>query len=161
MFVAKDVTIDEQHKSGVVSLGFTKGGKRAGAAESATVTVAEVLRRLVQWKRSTPSGSTLTPSPHTWRKLFAEGLSALGLERWEFRPYPLRRGGAAFWFSQHGSLDRILLQGRWMAVKTARTYLNEGLAILAEIAFPPAKSRPLHNVYLNAQRTALPKWQNA
>ena len=35
----KDVTVDAQQRSGVVSSGYTKGGKRAGAAESATITV--------------------------------------------------------------------------------------------------------------------------
>eukprot|EP00435_Cladocopium_sp_Y103_P050034 s2053_g15.t1 len=132
----RDVTIDEGHRSAVISLGYTKGGKRTGAAESVTVTVSEVIRRLAQWKRSTPAGSNLTPAPHTWRKEFARALEALGLQSWEFRPYSLRRGGATFWFAQHGSLDRILLQGRWMAAKTARTYLNEGLAVLTEMKIP-------------------------
>eukprot|EP00435_Cladocopium_sp_Y103_P012901 s836_g3.t1 len=49
---SKDVTIDDQGRSAVISLGLTKGGKRTGAAESVTVTVAEVIRRLRQWKRS-------------------------------------------------------------------------------------------------------------
>ena len=157
----KDVTLDANQRSGVISLGLTKGGKRTGAAESVTLNVSEVLRRLSQWKRHTSPGSFLTPSPYVWRKKFAQGLQALGLEQWEFRPYSLRRGGATFWFSQHGSLDKILLQGRWMAARTARTYLNEGLAVLAEINIPNSKIRPFHNVYLNAQRTALPVWQNA
>eukprot|EP00435_Cladocopium_sp_Y103_P014453 s1737_g3.t1 len=128
----RDITVDEHGRTAVIALGLTKGGKRVGAAESVTVTVSDVIRRLTQWKRSTAPGSTLTPPPHTWRKSFAAALTALGLDEWEFRPYSLRRGGATFWFSQHGSLDRILLQGRWMAAKTARTYLNEGLAVLTE-----------------------------
>ena len=41
---------------------------------------------------------------------------------------------ATWWFSRHHSLDKILLQGRWQAPKTARIYLNEGLAVLAEMA---------------------------
>eukprot|EP00435_Cladocopium_sp_Y103_P065369 s173_g27.t1 len=158
---ARDVTVDVSHGNAVVSLGFTKGGKRTGAAESVTVTVSEVIRRLSQWKKHVSPGSNLTPPPHTWRKNFAAALSALHLEKWEFRPYSLRRGGATFWFAQHGSLDRILLQGRWMAAKTARTYLNEGLAVLTEIDIPPAKLNPFHTVFVNAQRTALPSWPNA
>eukprot|EP00435_Cladocopium_sp_Y103_P023216 s2113_g5.t1 len=120
---ARDVTVDVSHGNAVVSLHFTKGGKRTGAAESVTVTVSEVIRRLSQWKKHVSPGSNLTPPPHTWRKNFAAALSALHLEKWEFRPYSLRRGGATFWFAQHGSLDRILLQGRWMAAKTARICL--------------------------------------
>ena len=105
--------------------------------------------------------TSLTPAPHTWRKLFSQALQALGLDSWEFRPYSPRRGGATFWFGQHGSLDRILLQGQWMAAKTARVYLNEGLAVLTEMKIPPAKLRPFRTVYVNPQRSPLPAWRNA
>lgn len=47
-----------------------------------------------------------------------------------------RRGGATFWFSKHHSLDRLLIDGRWQAAKTARIYLNEGLSVLAQINLP-------------------------
>ena len=47
--------------------------------------------------------------------------------------HTLLGGEATFWFGKHGSLDRILLQGRWMAARMARTYLNEGLAVLTEM----------------------------
>lgn len=151
--------MDPQNRTAVVSLGLTKGGKRVGAAESVTVTVAEVIRRLAQWKRSTSPGSLLVHSPYAWRKSYANALSALSLDHWEFRPYSLRMGGATFWFSQHGSLDRILLQGRWMAARTARTYLNEGLATLAEMNIPPKNLKPFHTVYTNAQKSLLPRWK--
>ena len=132
----KDVTTDEAGRTAVIALGLTKGGKRSGAAESCTVHVTDVVRRLQQWKNATKPGTMLTPPPHTWRKQFSAALEAMKLQPWEFRPYSLRRGGATFWFGQHGSLDRILLQGRWMAARTARTYLNEGLAVLTEINVP-------------------------
>lgn len=154
----KDVTLDVQNSTAVISLGMTKGGKRSGAAESVTVAVTEVVRRLAQWKKATPAGSLLCPSPQVWRKSFSEALEALSLDSWEFRPYSLRRGGATFWFSKHGSLDRILLQGRWMAARTARTYLNEGLAVLAEMQLPIKSLRPFHLVYTNAIKSSLPKW---
>ena len=154
----KDVLIDSQGSKAVISLGWTKGGKRAGAAESVTISVVEVVRRVAQWKRSTPVGSLLTPSPYLWRKEFAQALLALKLESFEFRPYSLRRGGATFWFAKHGSLDRILLQGRWMAAKTARTYLNEGLAVLTRIKIPQAQIRPFHQVYLTSQHARLSPW---
>ena len=154
----RDVTIDEAKTTAVISLGYTKGGKRSGAAESVSVSVLEVVRRLYQWKQATPPGSLLTPSPHTWRKMFSDAVKALELLNWDFRPYSLRRGGATFWFSKHGSLDRILLQGRWMAARTARTYLNEGLAVLAEMQIPQSKLLPFHRVYVNAVRTKLPAW---
>ena len=54
----------------------------------------------------------------------SETIEELGLGSFNFRPYSLRRGGATFWFAKHGSLDRLLLQGRWQAPKTARIYIN-------------------------------------
>ena len=61
----------------------------------------------------------------------------------------LRRGGATFWFQKHQNLDRILLQGRWLAHRTARIYINEGLAMLAktQIDFHNAKLRSFLNIY--------------
>ena len=155
----KDVIIDDRQHTAVIGLGFTKGGKRAGAAESITVHVAEVVRRLAHWKSSTTSASFLAPPAHVWRKQFTSALESMGLEQWEFRPYSLRRGGATFWFGRHGNLDKILLQGRWMAARTARTYLNEGLAVLTEIKIPNSLTQPFHNVYRNSLSCKLPAWK--
>ena len=128
----------------VLSLGLTKSGRRHGAAESITISVHEVVRRLQQWKASRVT--FLVPSAHQWRAKFTDYLNALGLAEFEFRPYSLRRGGATFWFTKHGSLDRLLLQGRWSAVKTAKIYINSGLATLAEMRLPTSKLRGFTSV---------------
>ena len=117
----------------VISLGFTKGGKRAGAAESVTIREEDTLRRLWQWLSSPHTPTTLCGTPHAWRKTFNECLLACQLDSYDFRPYSLRRGGATMYFGRHGSLDRLLVQGRWASSKTARIYINEGLAVLAEL----------------------------
>ena len=139
----------------VISLGFTKSGKRHGAAESITVHVVEVVRRLVQWKHS--KVKQLTPSPSAWRKLFSGTLCALGLETFGFRPYSLRRGGATFWFSKHGSMDRLMVQGRWSAPRTAKIYINEGVAILAQLNIPFGPLRGFLNIYHQALLVPLPQ----
>ena len=154
----RDVSVDASRGNSVIALGMTKGGKRTGAAESVTIQVSEVVKRLNQWKQATAPGALLTPPPHTWRKEFNEAVQALNLQEWEFRPYSLRRGGATFWFHRHGSLDRILLQGRWMAARTARTYLNEGLAVLTEMNIPNRQLLPFHNVYRNAAKSVRSWW---
>ena len=117
----------------VISLGFTKVGKRAGAAESVTIREEDTLRRLWQWLSSPHTPTTLCGTPHSWRKTFNECLLACQLDSYDFRPYSLRRGGATMYFGRHGSLDRLLVQGRWASSKTARIYINEGLAVLAEL----------------------------
>jgi hypothetical protein len=117
---ARNVEVSHTPGPAIISLGLTKSGRRQGAAESITVTVVDVVRRLKQWKAL--GRLSLAPSVSAWRGKFAETLEELGLSSFEFRPYSLRRGGATFWFAKHGSFDRLLVQGRCQAAKTARIY---------------------------------------
>ena len=133
---AKDVFIPSPKGPAVLSLGLTKAGARQGAAESITLHEESVLGALYRWKQRARPAEFLTAKPHAWRTLFSNALEALRLTPLEFRPCSLRRGGATFWFNQHGSFDRLLVQGRWAASKTARIYLNDGLAQLADMTLP-------------------------
>ena len=128
---------DKRQSKVIVSLGLTKGGKRLGGAESCVVGYDLVVKFLVQWKAIAGATTGFATKPAQWRSLFNQCLETLKLQQYQFRPYSLRRGGATWWFSRHHSLDKILLQGRWQAPKTARTYINEGLAVLAELQLPP------------------------
>ena len=150
-------SVTSRSNSVLVSLGYTKGGKRHGAAESVKISVEDVTRRVQQWIEDPTSSKQLTPAPHVWRKLFNETLDASGFSELCFRPYSLRRGGATFLFRQQGSLDRLMIHGRWHAVKTARIYLNEGMAFLASLAVPWKNfSKTLRNQYLNSLKHPLP-----
>ena len=111
----------KQSRPTVVSLGYTKGGKRQGAAESVTIGVRVVTQLLHQWVQTTSGHSSLCPASHVWRELFNSTLEALNFQQFGFRPYSLRRGG---------------VQGRWASQKTARIYINEGLALLADLKLP-------------------------
>ena len=152
--------VEVQQKEGpaILSLGLTKGGKRMGAAESVTSNVFDVVRRLWQWRNS--SVLQLTTTSQAWRTEFSNTLKSLDLDRFEFRPYSLRRGGATFWFGKHGSLDRLLIQGRWQAARTARIYINEGMAILAETNIPVASLRPFLHVYSRSLDKTLPQLEH-
>ena len=150
----KQVEASHSHGPAIISLGLTKSGKRQGAAESITITVHDVVRRLQQWKLS--SSKPLVASAQGWRTKFAQSLVDLGLDEFQFRPYSLRRGGATFWFSKHGSFDRLLVQGRWQAPKTARIYINYGLATLAEMRIPTSKLRGFQSVYFKSLDRTLP-----
>ena len=48
-----------------------------------------------------------------------------------FVPTPC--GGEGTLFVKMGSLDRVLIAGRWAAIKAAKIYLNSGLAMLADL----------------------------
>ena len=133
----------------LISLGFTKGGKRHGAAESVVLGYEPAVLLTQLWKSHVSPSTPLAISPAAWRSRFNECLAALKLESHQFRPYSLRRGGATFWFSKHQSLDRILVQGRWHTQKSARVYLNEGLAVLAtmKLSSNSANLRPYLQIF--------------
>lgn len=151
------VVVSKQDKQVLVSLGFTKGGKRQGAAESTILGIEDAVTIVKRWKTLSQPSTSLSGGASKWRSLFSECLQSLNLTKWGFRPYSLRRGGATWWFQRHQSLDRILVQGRWLAQKTARIYLNEGLAMLAEMQFPSndATLRPFLNIYRQTVRSPL------
>ena len=138
-------------KPAVISLGLTKSGKRAGASESVTVSVTCALQWLWAWKNASSSHCPLTPAPHQWRKKFSECVKALNLEQFEFRPYSLRRGGATCWFGRHGSLDRIIVLGRWAAAR------NEGLATLASLKLPRKSLVPFLRTFHQRDLAQLPR----
>ena len=150
---AWNVHMTSPREPAVISLGLTKSGKRQGAAESVTLSELKVLKLLWYWKSRVSPHTFLTAKPHVWRDLFSECISKLGLAHWGFRPYSLRRGGAAFWFVKLGSLDRILIMGRWSAVKTAKIYINSGLALLADLQIDQRLLKPFHTVFLNYQNS--------
>ena len=133
------VMCDASQDKVLLSLGFTKGGKRQGAAESCVIGYDVVVRFVKYWKTMASPSTGFASSPANWRKLFNQALQALDLQSFSFRPYSLRRGGATWWFNKHHSLDQILVQGRWQAAKTARIYLNDGLALLAELQLPASR----------------------
>ena len=144
-----------QDKQVVVSLGLTKGGKRQGAAESVILGYEPAVLLIKQWKSIALPVTPLVKSSAHWRKLFNECISALRLEDYKFRPYSLRRAGATYWFSHHQSLDRLLIQGRWASQKTARIYVNEGLAMLASMQLPRTHRdlKPYLSVYAQTSQT--------
>lgn len=146
------ISITSPRQVAVISLGLTKGGKRQGASESVTLGVLDVLGLLWKWKQNQPANTPLCPSPHKWRTLFAQTVTALKLDSMGFRPYSLRRGGATHWFRRHGSFDKLLVQGRWAAPKTAKVYINEGLAILAELQIPLNSLKPFVKTFRDAVR---------
>ena len=123
--------------SAIVSLGITKGGARRGAAESVTLELDWLALALQAWARTEPGPLVVGVTQHKFRQLFAEALVALRCADWGFAPYSLRRGGATELWRSTGALGRVTLRGRWAQPATARIYINDGLAVLAEMRLPP------------------------
>ena len=105
------------------------------------------LVRLRAWKKSTSPQQLLCHNSAHWRPKFAECLESLGLTPLSFRPYSIRRGGATYWFGRLGSLDRVVVLGRWQAQRTAWIYINEGMAAIAERQVPHATLRPFLTIF--------------
>lgn len=97
--------------------------------------------------------------PHTpGAKTFNEVVQAVGFDTFDYRPYWLRRGGATHLFQVQGRFDSLLVLGRWQASATARIYLNEGLATLAEMTLPWTRfTKSLRSQYLKSLTKPLPK----
>ena len=146
---AWQIHMSSSSQPAVLNLGLTKSGKRQGAAESVTITELPVLNLLWLWKAAVSPYQFLTDKPHIWRGMFQQCLDGLQVSDHGFRPYSLRRGGATSLFVKVGSLDRVLLVGRWTALKTAKIYLNSGLAMLTDIQIPFRLLRPFHSIYFN------------
>ena len=85
------------------------------------------------WKTTALPGDPLYPDgPVVFRREFPSLLRIFKLDTQEYKPYSLRRGGATHHFRVRGSLSLTTLRGRWSAEKTARIYINDGLATLSE-----------------------------
>ena len=154
---AGHVAVDTERGPAVISLGLTKGGQRQGAAESVTVTSEQVIRWLHQWAHQASARTPLCPKPAQWRKLFNTTLEALGFSSFQFRPYSLRRGGATYWFKKWGTMDRLLVYGRWQNARTARTYVNDGLAALASMRLPwTGPNKRFKQIFLNSFHSSIP-----
>lgn len=152
---ASHILCSKRQRQALLSLGMTKGGKRHGASESVVLGYEDAYRFTQRWTDIAPSSAPLARTPAKWRSLFSQALEALGLQDHEFRPYSLRRGGATFWFQRHQSMDQILVQGRWHTPKSARIYLNEGLAVLAQMTIRTndPKIKPYLDVFSNVSHT--------
>ena len=88
---------------------------------------------LSQACRGKPPQLPLAPREHEFRKAFSDAICFFGLQNLDLKPYSLRRGGATFDFAVFGDLPRTLWRGRWASAKTGRIYIQEGVAMQAQM----------------------------
>ena len=90
---------------------------------------------LVACCRGLDPGDRLLRSPALgFRRIFTAGIETLGLTRFGFRPYSLRRGGATHEMRMRGSMEHVLERGRWSSTNSARIYLQDAVASAISIA---------------------------
>ena len=62
-----------------------------------------------------------------------------------YKPYSIRRGGATSHFIACGSLDRVVVRGRWAQTKTARIYINSGMMSMVNATHSPQARALIQN----------------
>ena len=116
----------------VISLGAMKSGKRAGVIESVQVKLPWLVKLLAAALKANALATLGGPS-WLFRQKFEKVVVSEGLGAFGFRPYSLRRGGATELRRTTANLDAVVMAGRWRHATTARIYVSDGLAVLAEI----------------------------
>lgn len=134
----KDCVVTDDGKSVVLNLGMTKGGARRGAAESVVLydpLTVDLLRARVS--RAPPYEKLVNMPSAAFRQKFNSLCNSLDMGDIGYKPYSLRRGGTTHHFQTHASMSSTCVRGRWGDEKTARVYINEGLAALASTRLSP------------------------
>jgi integrase len=132
----KDVELDGSLLRGALNLGITKSGARRGIAESVSVTQPWLIAMLFTYRQhhnKQPGDRFISLSSSAFPKTFADAIRGLGWQDWGFMPYSLRRGGATELWRSTGQLSQVTVRGRWSHPQTARIYVNDGLATLAQM----------------------------
>ena len=117
----------------VIKLRNTKYGQQIGADQMVLCQSSFASKLL--WhvcKGLEPKDKVLRSNPNTFRKHFAAAASVFGFVD-RINVYSLRRGGATWSFLQHGSMELVLLRGRWQSTQTARIYLQDAVAGLSDL----------------------------
>ena len=132
----RDVTFARSGKSAIINLRLTKSGQRHNQHEIVSVDDAMLVRWLARVLSGLLPGDPLVAqTPQAFRKLFYGSIRVLGLARFEYKPYSLRRGGATHHYRMFGNIHGTALRGRWANIKTARIYITDALVKLQEFDF--------------------------
>ena len=125
-------------EKGIVKIPKSKGGLRRNTVESITIEdtrVIDTLQELFDLKRAL--GLTKVPlwtfSGQAFRLLFYRTCRIFCVGHLNFRCYSLRRGGATAFFQSSGSMDKVLLRGRWQSANVARIYICDALSQLPSL----------------------------
>ena len=112
-----------------VRLPWTKRRQRREARERWTLDDPFLGRLLkVVANRQLPQNLICPSGDRQLRLFFQRANAQLGFAASFYKPYSLRRGGATHDYMSNKNLAKTILRGRWSELKTARLYINDGLA---------------------------------
>ena len=139
---------DSGHSQGVLALRRTKTSARKNAQEFVDLLdgkCAVILRHFLDSTDFKSSPTLLQMTQEKFRQRLQEDVKFFKLPtcKFEFRPYSLRRGGAAEAFRITGNYDMVLHRGRWTSIRTAEIYLHDARATVVDLAHNDQKSPDL------------------
>ena len=134
LFTAADCIFEPSCERCVVNLGLTKSGKRVGAPEQVIIDdpLAVVLLRKVFDTRSSHT-PLLNKGLIEFRAIFTTLATRVGASSSGLKPYSIRRGGATHHYVSKGRLDQTIERGRWAIKRTAKIYIQDGVALTRDI----------------------------
>ena len=124
----------------IINLPNTKSGTRNNAAEMVQLhdhMTLETVREVSLLRKATNNARTplWDYSGQAFRDKFAHHLRRFHLANHCFRPYSMRRGGATHLFQATGSMETVMLKGRWNSPKVAKIYISDALSYLPSMTF--------------------------
>ena len=144
----------------IVAIAAPKTRKVVGAGRNQAVLVNE--NNVVLWWRYLviglgPEVPLWSGSPQLFRQYFDRLLKVCGLARSGFTPASCRAGGATDMFMAGVSMEILAFKGRWLALASLRSYLQEAAAQLVWSQLPQAvQARCRHTVTTFATVLASP-----
>ena len=82
-----------------------------------------------------------TTTPNQFAAIFRRAIVFFGLGDFNFKPYSIRRGGATLHYKLNGNITATVLRGRWLSMRAARIYIEDGMAMLARMSLEPMRER--------------------
>ena len=143
--------------SGVLQLRATKTSQRFAANDALAITdplTLQVVQALYDIRKSQRCLETplWNGSAQLFRTRFKTLMLAYDLEKHNFRPYSLRRGGATHLFQATHSMETTLTRGRWESSRVAKVYISDALSYLPNLKSTPLLRKMLKRFYFISPR---------
>jgi integrase len=75
-------------------------------------------------------------SPASFRLLIRQVADGLGLHDIPYVPHSFRHGGATYYYLRGATIEQIMFRGRWVALESARRYIQTAQAMLTVLNVP-------------------------
>ena len=137
VIMPNDPRMGSAHTGMVVRLARTK----TGLNQSVSLINLQVQHALHSYLLSKPflDRHRIFPfAPSGFRTLIREVACSLGLQGITYVPHSFRHGGATYLHQRGTSIEDIMFRGRWVALESARRYIQTARGLLIMQNIPPA-----------------------